>query len=98
MLAVPPKAINLRTARGSQLEIVRCVPFTVTLGDITLLVETLVLPILGPDMMLLANNIMGALGAIINWNTKELSFANPRIKVEATHRIKHSTQPNQFAH
>ena len=91
MSAVPPNAINFRSADGSQLEILRYIRFMLTLGDITLPVEALVLPNLGPDKMLLDNSIMGAFGASLNWHTEELSFANYYIKVKATHRIRNST-------
>ena len=47
--------------------------------------------------MLLDNSTMGAFGAKLNWNTEELYFANSRIKVKATHRIKKSTHPTQLA-
>ena len=97
MLAVPPNAINLRSADGSQLEILGYIRFNLTLGDITLPVEALVLPYLGPDKMMLDNSILGAFGASLNWNTEEFSFAKPRIKVKATHRIKHSTHPTHVA-
>ena len=97
MLAVPPKAINLRSADGSQLEILGYICFNLTLGDITLPVEALVLRNLGPDKMLLDNSKMGAFGASSNWNTEELSFANSRIKMKATHRINHSTHPTHVA-
>ena len=67
-----------------------------TLGGITLPVEALVLPNLGPDKMLLDDSIMGAFGASLNWHTQKRSFANSRIKVKATHRIRDSTNETEI--
>ena len=56
MSAVPPKAINLRSADGSQLEILGYIRLMRTLGDIILPVDALVSPKLKPDKMLLDNS------------------------------------------
>ena len=58
-----------------------------TLGGITLPVEALVLPNLGPDKMLLDDSIMGAFGASLNWHTQELSFASSRTKNAANNSV-----------
>lgn len=67
ILPVPPGAINLRSADGSALKIKGYARCDLTLGEITLPVEALVLPTLGPDNMLLDNSIMGAFGGILDW-------------------------------
>ena len=58
---VPAGAIQLNSADGSALEILGYIRFNLTLGEITLPVEALVLPNLGPDKMLLDNSIMNAI-------------------------------------
>ena len=60
---VPPGAISLRSADGLPLEILGCVRFTLKVGNTSLPVEALVLPHLGPDVMLIDNNIMKSFGA-----------------------------------
>ena len=86
IFAVPPGAINLSSADGSPLKILGYVRFQLTLGDITLPVEALVLPSLGPDIMLLDNTIMGAFGGVLDWSTEQLSFKNSKVKIKASHR------------
>ena len=83
---VPPGAIQLNSADGSALEILGYIRFNLTLGDITLPVEALVLPNLGPDKMLLDNSIMNAFGAILDWGGEQLSFKKSTTKIPATHR------------
>ena len=74
IFAVPPGAINLSSADGSPLKSLGYVRLQLTLGDITLPVEALVLPYLGPDIKLLDNTIMGAFGGVLDWSTGQLSF------------------------
>ena len=83
---VPPGAIQLNSADGSALEILGYIRFNLTLGDITLPVEALVLPNLGPDKMLLDNSIMNAFGAVLDWCGEQLSFKNSKRKIPAKHR------------
>ena len=83
---VPPGAINLRSADGSALKIKGYIRFELTLGELTLPVEALVLPTLGPDNMLLDNSIMGAFGGVLDWQAEELSFKTSSLKIKATHR------------
>ena len=75
---MPPGAINLSSADGSPLKILGYVRFQLTLGDITLPVEALVLPSLGADIMLLDDTIMGAFGGVLDWSTEQLSFKTPK--------------------
>ena len=86
ILPVPPGVINLRSADNSPLKIKGYTRFKLTLGDITLPVEALVLPSLGPDNMLLDNSIMGAFGGVLDWQAEELSFKKSNHTVKATHR------------
>ena len=65
-LAVPPGAINLSGADGSPLKILGYARFQLILEDITLPVEALVLPSLGPDILLLDNTIMGVFGRVLD--------------------------------
>ena len=87
ILGVPPGAINLSSADGSPLKILGYVRFQLTLlGDITLPVEALVLPSLGPDIMLLDNTIMGAFGGVLDWSTEQVSFKTSQVTIKASHR------------
>lgn len=86
ILPVPPGAINLRSADGSPLKLKGYARFELTLGEITLPVEALVLPSLGPDKMLLDNSIMGAFGAVLDWQAEQLTFKTSRVKITAQHR------------
>ena len=83
---VPAGAIQLNSADGSALEILGYIRFNLTLGDITLPVEALVLPNLGPDKMLLDNSIMNAFGAVLDWCGEQLSFKNSTRKIPAKHK------------
>ena len=88
---VPPGAISPRSADGSPLKIVGCVRFTLKLGNKSLPVEALVLPHLGPDVMLLDNSIMNSFGAILNWTAECLSFQDSRHTIPAVH-VRRSVQ------
>ena len=74
IFAVPPGAINLSSADKSPLKILGYVRFQIKLGDITLPVAALVLPSLGPDIVLLDNTIIGAFGGVLDWSTAQRSF------------------------
>ena len=63
ILPVPPGAISLHSVDGLPLEILECVCFTLKLGYKSLPVEALVLPHLGPDVMLIDNSNMKSFGA-----------------------------------
>lgn len=81
---VPPGVINLRNADNSPLKSKGYTRFKLTLREITLPVEALVLPSLGPDNMLLDNSIMGAF--VLDWQAEELSFKKSKLEIKATHR------------
>ena len=85
IFAVPPGAIKLSSADGSPLKILGYVRFQLSLGDITLPVEALVLPSLGPDIMLL-DTIMGAFGGVLDWSTEQLSFKTSQVTIKVSHR------------
>lgn len=77
---------SLRSADGPPLKLKGYARFDLTLGDITLPVEALVLPSLGPDKMLLDNSIMGAFGAVLDWQAELLTFKTSQVKIPAQHR------------
>ena len=88
---IPPGAISLRSADGSPLQILGYVRFTLKLGNKSLPVEALVLPHLGPDVMLLDNSIMKSFGAKLDWSTECLSFQDSLQTIPARH-VKSSVQ------
>ena len=96
--SVPPGAINLSSADGSPLYISGYVRFQLVLGDTSLPVEALVLPSLGPDIMLLDNTIMCAFGGVLDWSTEHLSFETSQVTIKASHRRADFTvNPNNTA-
>ena len=82
---IPPGAISLRSADGSPLQILGYVRCTLKLGNKSLPVEALVLPHLGPDVMLLDNSIMKSFGAKLDWSSECLSFQNSTQTIPARH-------------
>ena len=82
---IPPGAISLRSADGSPLQILGYIRFTLKLGNKSLPVEVLVLPHLGPDVMLLDNSIMKSFGAKLDWSTECLSFQDSVQTIPARH-------------
>ena len=88
---IPPGAISLRSADGSPLQILGYIRFTLKLGNKSLPVEALVLPHLGPDIMLLDNSIMKSFGAKLDWLTECLSFQDSLQTIPARH-VKSSVQ------
>ena len=92
---VPPGAISLRSADGSPLKILGYVRFTQKLGNKSLPVEALVLPHLGPDVMLLDNSIMKSFGAKLDWTTECLSFQDSKHTIPAIH-VRRSVQSQYY--
>ena len=82
---IPPGAISLRSADGSPLQILGYIRFTLKLGNKSLPVEGLVLPHLGPDIILLDNSIMKSFGAKLDWLTECLSFQDSLETIPARH-------------
>ena len=82
---IPSGAISLRSEDGSPLQILGYVRFTLKLGNKSLPVEALVLPHLGPEVMLLDNSIMKSFGAKIDWSSECLSFQNSTQTIPARH-------------
>ena len=85
MFPVPPGAISLHSTDGSPLEILGCVRFTLKLSNKSLPVEALVLPHLGPDVMLIDNSIMKSFGAKLDWTTERLCFQDSNDTISAIH-------------
>ena len=88
---IPPGAISLRSEDGSPLQILGYIRFTLKLGNKSLPVEALVLPHLGPDVMLLDNSIMKSFGAKLDWTSECLSFQDSLQTIPARH-VKSSVQ------
>ena len=82
---MPPLATFVGSADGSPFKVWDTF-LKLTLGDITRLVEALVLPSLGADIMILDNNNMGAFGAVLDKSTEQLTFKNAQLKLKASHR------------
>ena len=82
---IPPGAISLRSADGSPLQILGYVRFILKLGNKSLPVEALVLPHLGPGVMLLDNSIMKSFKAKLNWSSECLSFQDSTQTIPARH-------------
>ena len=70
---------------GSPLKTFGYVSFVLTLGSRSLPVETLVLPHLGPDAMLIDTNVMKAFGAKLDWAAERLSLKDSNITIPEIH-------------
>ena len=64
---VPPARMLMCAANGPTLQVLGFVTLRITLGDVSRLVDALVIPSLGPDQLLLDNATMTNLGAILDW-------------------------------
>jgi len=63
--------MNLSGPNGSPMQILRFISFTVVrLGEISRRVDALVVPSLGPDQILLDNDSMSCLGAVLDWDNE----------------------------
>ena len=69
---VPPSAVALRAANGAPFNVLGFVIFSLTLSTITHDVEALVVPSLGPDSILLDNNVMSNFGAVLDWENQTI--------------------------
>ena len=58
-----------------------------TLGEISRLVDALVIPSLGPDQLLLDNATMSRFGAVLDWKHQRLRFLSTKSSIPAVHRI-----------
>ena len=79
--------MSLRAANGSPLEVLRFVSMQITLGEISRLVDALVIPSLGPDQLLLDNATMSRFGAVLDWKHQWLRFLSTKSFIPAVHRI-----------
>ena len=82
---IPPGPISLRSADGTPLKILVYIRFALKLGNESLPVEALVLPHLGSDAMLIANIIIKAFGANLDWAAERLSFKDNDITIPTIH-------------
>lgn len=83
---VPPAAVALSAANGSAINVLGFVDFSLTLGGSTCTVTALVVPSLGPDRILLDNQVMDELGAVLNWSQETLFFPSTGESIPAVHR------------
>ena len=83
---VPPAAVALNAANGSPINVLGFIEFSLTLGGATCTITALVVPSLGPDSILLDNQVMSELGAVLDWENQSLSFASTGITIPAVHR------------
>ena len=89
-----PSRMSLSAANGSPLEILGYNTFSVTLGDITRCIDALVVPSLRPDHILLDNDVMSRLGAVLDWRNQRLNFSLSTVSIPATRRsIDHRSYP-----
>ena len=85
--SVPRSAVALRAANGEPINVLGFIDFPLTLGDLTRTVTALVVPSLGPDLILLENSVMSDFGAILDWENQTLSFSSTGSQIPAVHRI-----------
>ena len=78
--------MSLSAANGSSLEILGFIKLSLTLGDITRRIDALVIPSLGPDQILLDNDVMSRFGAILDWKNQRSTFSSSTVTIPATHR------------
>ena len=87
---VPPAAVALRAANGEPINVVEFIDFLLTLSEFTRTVTALVIPSLGPDLILLDNSVMSDFGARLDWENQTLSFSPTGSTIPAVHRIRDS--------
>ena len=85
---VPPAAVALRAANNEPFKVVGFIDFPLTLSEITRTVTALVVPSLGPDLMLLDNSVMSDFGARLDWENETLSFSCTGSSIQAVHRVR----------
>ena len=44
------------------------------------------MPSLGPDQILLDNDVISRFGAVLDWNNQRLNFSSSTVSIPATHR------------
>ena len=82
---IPPCAISLHRVNGSPQKYLGYVRFVLTLGNKLLLIEALVIPHLGIDVILFYNNIMKAFSVKLDWSAEILLFRDSNISIPAIH-------------
>ena len=79
--------MSLSGANGSSLEILGFIIYlSLTMGDITRRIDALVIRSLGPDQILLDNDVMSRFGAILEWKNQHVTFSSSTVTISATHR------------
>ena len=78
--------MSLSAANGSPLESMGFIHLSVTLGDTGRRIDALVIPSLGPDQILLDNDVISRFGAVLDWNNQRLNFSSSTVSIPATHR------------
>ena len=78
--------MSLSAANGSSLDILGFIQLSLTLGDITRRIDVLVILLLGPDQILLNNDVMSRFGAILDWKNQRLTFSFSADSIPGTHR------------
>ena len=84
---IPPAAVALRSANGEPINVLGLVDFPLTLSEITRMVTALVVPSLGPDLMLLDNSVMSDFGVLLHWENQTIYFSPTGSKIPAVHRV-----------
>ena len=83
---IPSSSMNLSGPDGSPMQILGFISFTVRLGTISRRVDALVVPCLGPDQILLDNDVMSGFGAVLDWDNEQLTFKSNDTVLPALHR------------
>ena len=83
---VPPSCMSLSEANGSLLEVLGCIKLFLTLGGITCRFDALVIPSVGPDQILLDNDVMSRFAAILDRQNKPLALSSSSVTIPAAHR------------
>ena len=73
------------------------VDFPLTLGGTTRHVTALVVPSLGPDSILLDNQVMNDFGATLDWENQTLSLSSTGVSIPAVHRKNTAVPPHTTA-
>ena len=64
------RPLLLRAANGDPINVLEFIDFSLTLSEITRTVTALVVPSLGPDVVLLDNSVMSDFEASLDWEKK----------------------------
>lgn len=73
-LIFPGPVWAFRKANGLPMEILGCISFDFTLGELTQPIECIIVPSLGPDTILFNSTILSASRALLDWDSKTLTY------------------------